>query len=105
MIEDLLNDLASSGWTISWAFQFAPDHWRVSIIHHSDIGEPSGTYLSHCADAPTFHDALEDAMCRRNDAIFTPTTEPTGIIEKPPTLSDLLKALPSHKPRPIDRRI
>jgi hypothetical protein len=106
MIEDLLTELSASGWTISWAFQFAPDHWRVSIIHHSDIGESSGTYTSFCADAPTFAEALEDAILRRNEAEFTPTPMPEYTLESTTRPTNLLTALGLHIRLPkIDRRI
>jgi hypothetical protein len=106
VLEALLADLALSGWTISWAFQFAPDHWRVSIIHHSDIGEPQGTYISHCADGPDFASALEDAILRRNDATFTPTDPTIWSIDGPTdsrSLLDLLNLRPTQKSFP--RRI
>lgn len=103
MIEDLLSDLALSGWTISWAFQFAPDHWRVSIIHFSDVGEPQGTYISHCADGPDFASALEDAILRRNDCDFIPDAILTWTPEPGSTLIDLLNLRPPTKPFP--RRI
>jgi hypothetical protein len=106
VIEDLLIELSNDGWSVSWAFQFAPDHWRVSIIHHSDIGEPSGTYVSFCADAPTFAEALEDAILRRNDnPLCVPSADPTWIPETP-TSTNLLTALGLHIRQPkIDRRI
>jgi hypothetical protein len=105
VIEDLLTELSDSGWTLSWAFQFAPDHWRVSIIHHSDIGEPPGHYTSFCADAPSFAEALEDAMLRRNDSPqWTPTQDREWHPETPrPT--NLLQALGLVKPVKVDRRI
>jgi hypothetical protein len=105
MIETLLNDLANSGWTISWAFQFAPDHWRVSIIQYTDVGETSGHYISFCADAPTFAEALEDAILRRNDnSLWEPTPETTWTPDTTPR--NLLEAL-GLRPAPvkIERRL
>jgi hypothetical protein len=102
VIEDLLSDLAADGWTISWAFQFAPDHWRVSIIKHID----TKIYFTHCADAPSFKDALEDAMCKRNDAEWQ-LEQPTTCANTPSTKIDLISALgirPAASPK-IDRRI
>jgi hypothetical protein len=109
MIEDLLSDLASSGWTLSWAFQYAPSEWRVSIIHQDDIGrqwdQPS-IYLSHCASAPTFAEALEDAMLRRNEAEFMQGHDNTyGGMALAPAPTNLLQALGLVKPMKIDRRI
>ena len=106
MIESLLADLVLSGWTISWAFQFAPDHWRVSIIRRCDIGEPQGTYISHCADAPTFGEALENAILNRNDATFYPSNPTLWSIDGPTdsrSLLDLLNLRPTARSFP--RRI
>ena len=73
MIEDLLTELADCGWTLSWAFQFEPSHWRVSIMKQLD----TKIYFSHCADAPSFAEALEDAMSKISEAqeeLVVPTT-------------------------------
>lgn len=69
-LESLLNELSSAGWTISWAFQYAPYEWRLSIIHEEDIGQAQGTYISSCASAPSFREALEDAMSRMHEAEY-----------------------------------
>lgn len=106
MIEDLLTELADIGWTVSWAFQFEPDHWRVSICQ---LGEWNGYdqpdyRISHCADAPTFAEALEDAMAHRNDAVWqagqkiSTTSEPDA-----PTFT--LASLGLAKPVKILRRM
>ncbi len=107
MIESLLIDLALSGWTISWAFQFAPDHWRVSIIHHSDIGEPVGTYVSYCADGPSFATALEDAILHRNDhPTFIPAHPLDWSADGPSTPASLLDLLNLRPPtQPFPRRL
>lgn len=70
MLEDLLDELSSIGWTISWAFQYSPGEWRLTIIREEDIGAESGTYFVSCAFAPTFREALEDAMGRINEAEY-----------------------------------
>lgn len=104
-LDTLLDDLNSLGWTISWAFQFSTDHWRLSIIRYEDIGEVQGTYISHCVDAPTFAEALEDAMSKMSEAEFEPaevqvfSTEPA----KGNLLSQLSLALPQAAP--IRRRV
>lgn len=69
-LEFLLTELADAGWTISWAFQFSPNEWRLSIIHEEDISAEQGTYISSCASAPTFREALEDAMSRMHEAEY-----------------------------------
>lgn len=109
MIEDLLAELALDGWTVSWAFQFAPDHWRVSIIqidwlNYNGCDQPNYK-VSHCADASTFQAALEDAILRRNDARFIEGSKCTYILE-PSRPLNLVKALGLHLRQPkLDRRI
>ncbi len=84
MIEDLLTELSASGWTISWAYQYAPNEWRVSIVHELEWNsrDQPDYYHAHCAFAPTFAEALEDAMSKRAEAEFeegskiSHTTEP-----------------------------
>lgn len=92
MLETLLADLDAEGWTISWAFQFAPNHWRMSIIRIEDVGEAQGTYISHCADAPSFAEALEDCFAKRNDAEWEENSPVTfaGASSKSLDLSTLL---------------
>lgn len=105
MIESLLDELDAAGWTVSWAFQFAAGHWRASIIRIEDIGEAQGTYVSHCADAPTLCEAIEDAFLRCNDAEFT-INDPFAIAnESSRPKTDLISALGLAKPfQPIARR-
>lgn len=103
MIESLLAELSDSGWTISWAFQFAPGEWRLSIIHEEDVGEAQGTYISSCASAPTFVEALEDAMSKMNEAEFVEAVK-QGYSEKPK--GSLLAALGLLKEeKPFERRV
>lgn len=80
-IESLLTELESSGWTVSWAFQFAPGHWRVSILKNDSI--------RHCADAPTFALALEYAYIQ-GEELTTTDAPPTYTIAP---RSDLLSVL------------
>lgn len=110
MLEELLAELASSGWTISWAFQFAPDHWRMSIIRQTDVGAEQGTYTTHCAIAPTFAGALEDCLANRNEAEFIAEQRSLGLIDKSKPLSldklDLKKlGLVTRKQSKVERRI
>lgn len=84
-IESLLTDLESSGWTVSWAFQFAPGHWRVSILRED--GEAN--IFRHCADAPTFALALEYAYIQ-GEELTTTDAPPTYTIAP---RSDLLSVL------------
>lgn len=102
-LNEILAELTALGWTISWAFQFEPNHWRVSLCKQSDIGEPQGTYINHCADAPTLAEAIEDALCRRNDAEFEQTVETGFTIE--PTTSPLANLRLAPAKPPIVRRI
>lgn len=97
MLEELLNELSASGWTVSWAFQFAPNHWRVSIMKPVEDGD----LLSHCADAPSFREALEDAMAGIANAEFVEEHERTYEIDKSKPMS-LARALGISKP--IERR-
>lgn len=99
MIEDLLADLAASGWKLSWAFQFAPNHWRVCITHEhywNGYDQPDYHYTD-CADAPSFAEALEDAMAKRNDAIFVEGAKVEYALEPQQSLA---KALGLDKPKP-----
>lgn len=108
MIDDLLAELASSGWTISWAFQFAPDHWRMSIIRQADVGAEQGTYISHCAFASTFAGALEDCLANRAEAEWIAEQKSLGVIDKtkPSTKLDLASLGLIKKPTAkIERRI
>lgn len=108
MLEDLLLDLSTTGWTISWAYQHRLGGWRMSIIQEIDIGEEQGTYTTHCVDAPTFAEALEDCLAKRAQAEFEATTPTT--FAKEPTIAkpSLLAALGLHLPTtssPIRRRV
>lgn len=103
MIESLLAELSDSGWTISWAFQFAPNQWRLSIIREEDVGEAQGTYTSSCADAPSFAEALEDAMSRMNEAEFKAAVKQGYFEEKPK--GSLLSQLGLLKPETFERRM
>lgn len=110
MLDELLAELASSGWTISWAFQYAPDEWRMSIIRYADVGAEQGTYVSHCAIASTFADALEDCLANRNEAEFVAEQQSLGLIDKSKPLSldklDLKKlGLVTRKQPKVERRI
>lgn len=108
MIEELLAELASSGWTISWAFQYAPDEWRMSIIRCADVGAEQGTYVTHCAIASTFAGALEDCLANRNEAEWVAEQHSLGIIDKskPSTKLDLKAlGLVSRPTTKIERRI
>lgn len=102
MIEDLLTELADIGWTVSWAFQFEPNHWRVSIMHQVS----DKIAFSHCADAPTFAEALEDAMSKISEATYE-LAVPTGyVLEQDKTAPvNLLLALGLAKPVKILRRM
>lgn len=106
MIEDLLSELADSGWTISWAFQYAQDEWRVSIIKTEDWnGYDQPDYrVAHCAFAPTFAEALEDAMCKRNDAEFVEGSKIAYALEPTKSLIDVLGLAPKPT-QPILRRL
>lgn len=108
-IEALLADLSASGWQLSWAFQFAPDHWRVTITkqgYWNGYDQPNYHYTD-CADAKSLAEALEDAMTKRNDAIFVEGAK--CIATNEPTF-DLATALSLHKAKtihtkPFPRRI
>mgnify|MGYP001569753729 CR=1 FL=1 len=102
MIEDLLAELADIGWTVSWAFQFEPNHWRVSILKQLD----DRVYFSHCAAAPTFAEALEDAMSKISDATYELAVPSGFVIEQNKTQPvNLLLALGLAKPVKIIRRL
>lgn len=103
MIEDLLIDLAESDWTISWAFQYSPGEWRMSIIREEDIGAEQGSYLAHCAFAPTFAEALEDCLSKRAEAQWEPST-PITWAQEPKPMQNLIAAL-GLRSAPIRRRV
>lgn len=103
MIEDLLSELSDTGWTISWAFQYAPSEWRMAIIREEDIGAVQGSYLSCCAFAPTFTEALEDCLSKRAEAKWEPSTPTTWAQEPKPTVN-LIMAL-GLRSAPIRRRV
>lgn len=110
MLDELLAELASSGWTISWAFQYAPSEWRMTIIRYADVGAEQGTYTTHCAIASTFASALEDCLANRAEAEFVAEQRSLGIINKTKPLSpnkiDLKKlGLVSRTHVKIERRI
>lgn len=101
MLEDLLAELDEIGWTVSWAFQFQPNHWRVSILKQID----EKVYYAHCADAPTFAEALEDAISKIGDAQVELITQVTISAEPKTAPFNLLKAIGLAKQPPIIRRI
>lgn len=104
MIESLLEELSSSGWTISWAFQYAPSEWRMSIIREEDVGGEQGTYISSCAFAPTFAEALEDCLSNRAEAEWEAAYKQTWTQAPKPTGS-LIEALGLRNATPIRRRV
>jgi hypothetical protein len=61
-VDDLLTELSETGWQISWLFQFAPDHWRCSLVCPAADPDSDSHLLKSCADAPTLASAIEDAM-------------------------------------------
>lgn len=106
MIESLLTDLAASGWKLSWAFQFAPDHWRVSIIYVLEWNgyDQPDIYHSHCADAPSLAEAIEDAMSKRAEAEFVEGSKQRYSLEPKAERIDLVTAL-GLRSVPIKRRV
>lgn len=107
MIESLLADLSALGWTISWAYQHSPDHWRVSIIKTESWNgyDQPAYHVSHCADAPSLAEAIEDAMSKMVDAEYVPSRPCMASKEpKQNSLADLISATfaPSA---PIRRRV
>ncbi len=107
MIEDLLSELDTLGWTISWAYQFSLGHWRMSIIRHEDVGEDQGTYLTHCVDAPTFAEALEDCMSKMAEAEWEPKQEQSYSMTTRSATIDLSDLIANMRPpsAPIRRRV
>lgn len=107
MIESLLAELDTFGWTISWAFQFAPDHWRMSItkISYWNGYDQPDYYVTHCADAASFAEALEDCMSKLADAEFVEGAKVDHSNEPTPKPQNLLLALGLLKPIKIERRI
>lgn len=108
MIEDLLTDLSASGWTISMAFQYAPDEWRCTIIKTEELAngyDQPDYHVAYCAFAPTFAEALEDAMSKRSEAEFIEGAKITYSSEEPRSsfLSTLTSSLRVPSP-PINRR-
>jgi hypothetical protein len=103
MIEDLLTELSDTGWTISWAFQYGPSEWRMSIIHEEDIGGEQGSYLSTCAFAPSFIEALEDCLSKRAEAEWE-ATSPITWSQAPKPITSLIAAL-GLRSAPIRRRV
>lgn len=106
MIEDLLSELSATGWTISWAFQYAPSEWRMSIIREEDVGTQQGSYTAACAFAPTFAEALEECLSKRAEAEFQPAM-PQGYIKEILPITkpwDLASAL-GLRSTPIKRRV
>lgn len=103
MLESLLQDLADTGWTVSWAFQYSPGEWRMSIIREEDIGAERGSYLSCCAFAPTFSEALENCLSKRAEAQWEPS-QPITWAQEPKPSSNLIAAL-GLRSAPIRRRV
>lgn len=103
MLEDLLHELSSSGWQLSWAFQFSSGHWRASIIHVLEWNgyDQPDIYHAHCADAPSLYEAIEDAMSKREDAEFI---EGTKVNHSREPKVDLVSAL-GLRSAPIKRRV
>lgn len=102
MVEDLLAELAEVGWTLSWAFQFEAGHWRVSILKQVD----EKVYFSHCADAPSFGEALEDAMSKISEASYELAVPVSFKMEPKTAPYNLLQAigLAARVSAPVKRR-
>lgn len=106
MIEDLLTELSSTGWRLSWAFQFADGHWRASIIYVLEWNgyDQPDLYHAHCADAPSLAEAIEDAMSKRAEAEFVEGNKQRYSLEPKPEKVDLIRAL-GLRSAPIRRRV
>lgn len=107
LIESLLEELSSSGWHLSWAFQFAEGHWRVSIIHVLECNgyDQPDLYHVHCADAPSLAEAIEDAMSKRAEAEFVEGNKQRYSLEPKPEKVDLVSTLGLRNATPIRRRV
>lgn len=88
------------------AFQSYRGYWRVSIIkvlEWNGYDQPD-YYHTHCADAPTFAEALEDAMSKIAEAEFVEGNKQRCSLEpKQPAIS-LITTL-GLRSAPIRRRV
>lgn len=75
----------------------------MSIIREEDIGAELGSYISHCAFAPTFAEALEDCLSKRAEAQWEPS-QPITWAQEPKATGGLIAAL-GLRSTPIRRRV
>ena len=101
-VDELLQELASTGWTVSWAFQYAANDWRASIIRDEDVGGEQGTYQAHCACAHSLAEALEDCISKRTEAEWEAAEKVNGTQEPSRSRIDISKLL--VEPVKIQRR-
>lgn len=103
LIEDLLLDLAESGWRVSYAYQHPDGQWRVSLsnmVEWNGYDQPS-MLICVGADAQTFTEALEDAMSKRSEAELV---ESSKINHSQEPKTSLITAL-GLRSAPIRRRV
>lgn len=95
-LEDLLDECATLGYTLSYCFQ-GDGFWRV-VLHKS----VDGGRLCQQADCETFVLALETCMTKMGEAEFVADEEQTYFVETRSSLEQLLAAMPA--PAPLRRR-
>lgn len=106
-MEQLLEDIAESGWLFNNCYQVDSALWRVSLRRP----DGSGDWFSDWAEGPTLASALTDCMAKLADAEWEESHQPKaihGAIPDNSTLErsakSLLARLGLAKPK-IERRI
>jgi len=103
----LLAILEASDWTISWAYQYGHEEWRMCLIRRVDVGAEQGTYVVHVAFAPSFAEALEECLELRDRAEFE-ADRPQGyeVIDDRPNniLQQIVKSITTAPVPPPVRR-
>lgn len=100
-LESLLTEIAEAGWLFNNCYQPDAGLWRVNLRRQD--GE--GNWFTEWSEAPTFIEAVEDAMGKLATAEFTANTAITAKIDTTKvSLLEQLGLLP--KPQaPMVRRL
>ena len=102
MLDELLADIAGSGWLLNNCYQIDATLWRVNLRRPIDGGD----YFSDWAEGETFTDALEACMSKLSKAEFVEAhIQAYGVEPAKPKLrpQSLLQSLGLAKP--FERRV
>lgn len=100
MLEDLLTEIAESGWLFNNCYQADAGLWRVNLRRQDN----DGVWFTEWSEAPTFTEAVQDAMEKLVEAEFVENRLIAHAIDT--SKISLLASLGLLKPtEPLKRRV